>query len=280
MARAERRAVLRDLLKEYARGGFNPGNTATAFGLVRDLTDILTDTKNAKRASDAGTLMLTVYESATGKYGYKGELACKKGCDYCCRTRVTASALEIFSLSRAVRKRWADPSDPLKARFEAAEAITRHQPLEQRNREHAPCPMLFESACSQYTGRPLACRAFSSRFVQACIDAYNMVSDAIPKPKQNQFIRDMIVGASKAALQEAKLPEDSFELGHALHVTLTQENAESAWLAGTNVFEGVARDIRQEQARPLDDGDLMVSVLRAGAFGRDLPQNPWFQWPA
>ncbi len=281
MSRNQRRAVLKDYLRDYAQGGFNPGFTPTAFGLVRDLTEILANKANPKRASDAGVFILNAYESTSAKYGFRGELACKKGCHYCCQTRVTASALEIFSLARSIRARWADPADSFKADFQTAEAVTRDQSVDQRNRGHAPCPLLREGICSAYLGRPLVCRTYASLSLPACVDAFNLVSDNIPKPKQNEFIRAIILTAAKAALNEAGLPSDSYELGHALHLSLASENAERQWLAGTDVFGTVARDRRQQEPRrPPDALDLMVEVLRLGAFGKEVPENPWFKWPA
>jgi len=280
MTRNLRRAALREHLKDYTHGGFNPGNTATAFGLVRDLTDILANKNNPKRAGDAGALVLKVYDKACATYGFRGELACKAGCTYCCHTRVTASGLEVFLLARMIRDRWTDPAAPFKAAFQKTEATTRDQDVDQRNKAQIGCPVLQDNLCAAYQGRPMACRTYASLSLPACIDAFNLVSDRIPKPKQNEAIRAIVLTATKAALHESGLPSDSYELGHALHIALESENAERQWLAGASVFETVARDRRQQEPRTPDAYDLLTNVLRLGAFGKEVPENPWFKWPA
>ena len=124
MSRDLRRGQLKGFVKEYDREGFNPNRLPSIFGFTQALRDILAKRGNPKRASEAGALLVKTYERAAKKHGFTGALPCKKGCGYCCHTRVTATAPELFMLGRSLRGQWADASDPLRVRFEGIEAQT------------------------------------------------------------------------------------------------------------------------------------------------------------
>ena len=104
---------------------------------------------------------------------------------------------------------------------------------------------------------------------------------AVPQPDRNQLMRVFILAGMKAALNTAGLEAVGFEMGHGLEVAMIPD-AEARWLAGEPVFAGVANDA--QTARPggrqrgHEDFDLMVKVLETGAFGKDMPPNPWFTW--
>lgn len=280
MSRDQRRAALKSHLKEYERVGYNPYRLVTAFGLVRQLVDTMSDLHNPRRMSDAGALVMKVYDACARVHSNPREVACKKGCGYCCHTRVTVTVPEVFLLARAVRGHWEDPGDPFKARFEAQEKITRGLSVEQRFATRTACPILLDSACAMYEPRPLTCRAYASKSLPACLELYNRVSHNIPQSEINQTMRAIIYAALKAALAEAGLDTTAYELGHALTVAL-ERGAEGRWLAGETLFADVGQEVRDAvRSEGHRAFDLMVDVLRAGAFGRDLPPNPYFAWPA
>jgi Fe-S-cluster containining protein len=279
MTRDQRRAALKDILKDYDRGGFNPQRMFTVFGLVRDLVDILKDTRNAKRMSDSGALVMKAYDACAKVHGRPQEVACKKGCGYCCHTRVTVTVPEIFLLARTIRTRWEDAEDPWKARFQAQEARTRGLDIAQRYATRTACPILSdEGSCSMYEPRPLTCRAYASKSLPACIELYNQISHNIPQSDINQLMRTFIYAGLKAALSEAGFDTKAYELGHAVDVALTR-GAEGRWLAGEALFADVAPEVSLPRNAGHDAFDMLVGVLKAGAFGKDIPPNPWFQWP-
>lgn len=280
MSRDQRRVALKEILKDYDRGGFNPNRIPTVFGLVRELVDILDDARNPKRMSDAGAAVLKAYDACAKKNAVPGELACKKGCGYCCHTKVTVTVPEIFVLARAVRERWDDPADGFKVNFQKAEALTRGLDVGQRYATRTACPLLSEGACSMYEPRPLTCRAYGSKSLPACIELYNQISHNVPQSDVNQLMRSIIFAGLKAALGHAGLDSNGYELGHALDVAMPR-GAEARWLAGEPLFAGVAQEVRAPERKSGHVAfDLMVQVLAAGAFGKDVPVNPWFNWPA
>jgi Fe-S-cluster containining protein len=83
------------------------------------------------------------------------KLACRKGCDSCCRTDVPLYPLELVGIY-----------------WYAAEKITgeARKTLKERLLFHAkakPCPFLSEGACSIHPIRPVSCRQFNV-FVNPC----------------------------------------------------------------------------------------------------------------
>ncbi len=280
MSRDQRRAILKDIVKDYQRGGFNPDRFVTVFGLVRDLVYIFEDTRNPKRMSDAGALVMKTYDAAARKHSTPNELACKKGCGYCCHTRVTVTVPEAFLLARAVRAQWEDPAHPFKGRFQAQETVTRGLSVAERFAGRTACPILLDGSCSQYEPRPLTCRAYGSKNLVACIELYNQVSHNIPQSQTSQMMRSIIFAGLTAALKHCKLDSTGYELGHALTVAVDR-GAEARWLAGENIFADVAPEVRTaERSEGHKSFDELVNALMAGAYGKDIPPNPYFTWPA
>ena len=279
ISREQRRAALRDILKEYERGGFNPNRIVTVFGLVRQLVDLFEDTRNSKRMSDAGAIVMKAYDDCAKKYARPQDLACKKGCGYCCHTRVTVTVPEIFLLARAVRARWEDPADDFKRKYQSAEGATRSLSLDERQATRTACPLLADSACSMYEPRPLTCRAYGSKALAACLDVYNGMPNAVPQSDMSQLMRAVIFAGLKAALKHCGVDDRGYELGHALEAALVPD-AEARWLGGENHFADVGQEVRvAERSEGHRAFDSLVEVLRAGAFGEDVGPNPWFQWP-
>ena len=103
----------------------------------------------------------------------------------------------------------------------------------------------------------------------------------VPQPDRAQLLRVFILAGMKAAMTHAGLEVVGFEMGHGLNVAMAPD-AEARWLAGENVFAGVANDAATARPGGRQAGheafDLMVEVFKTGAFGRDMPPNPWFTW--
>lgn len=230
--------------------------------------------------SDAGARVMKVYDACAKVHGRSQELACKKGCGYCCHTLVTVTAPEIFLLARAVRKRWDDSTDDFRGTFEAQEQVTSGLSVTERFATRTACPILTDNACGMYEPRPLTCRAYGPKSLPACLNLYTHGVHNIPQSEVSQTMRAVIYAGLKAALAEAGLDGTAYELGHALTVAVDR-GAEARWLAGEPVFDGVGQEVREaERSEGHRAFDLMVDVLRAGAFGRDIPPNPYFAWPA
>lgn len=73
---------------------------------------------------------------------HKDRLACKKGCDECCRP-LSLFPVEAFALSRA---------------FSRLDAPCREKVLGQAQQNDGSCPLLVDHVCMAYGARPIICR--------------------------------------------------------------------------------------------------------------------------
>lgn len=73
---------------------------------------------------------------------YPHEIACKKGCDACCKN-LTLFPVEAFCLSLA---------------FSKLKKTARNRVVEKINAADGTCPLLIDSACALYENRPVICR--------------------------------------------------------------------------------------------------------------------------
>lgn len=72
---------------------------------------------------------------------YKAHLACRKGCDLCCRRKFTVSALEAHNIAIRFRQ--------LPAALQRAV-----------RKRKSSCTFLVQGACSVYESRPVICRTY------------------------------------------------------------------------------------------------------------------------
>ena len=72
---------------------------------------------------------------------YKTHLACRKGCDLCCRRKLTVTAVEAYNIARLFGN--------LSATVQRA--------VRKKKRS---CAFLVDGACSVYAARPLICRTY------------------------------------------------------------------------------------------------------------------------
>lgn len=182
--------------------------------------------------------------------------ACRRGCAFCCHTRVEATALEIFALARVVR------SLPDAAREDVARrvAATRGRLDGLSSREHhlrqVPCALLTsEGVCVAYDARPLACRRAHSTDAAICEAVHRepTLEVKIPDaPALTWNASSYVVGYFEGLAHAGRAPHQ-YELHAALSIALEDPSAESAMLAGED---------RLEPARTRSAADL------AGLLGR------------
>jgi hypothetical protein len=94
-------------------------------------------------------------------------VACKAGCNYCCRVSPVGTIAEILNLAAHIREEFSDGDRAdLLARIDAfglAEAEARYQRVSPE-----PCPLLVDGHCSVYEKRPLLCRMMASQDAGVC----------------------------------------------------------------------------------------------------------------
>ncbi|MFM9942573.1 MAG: YkgJ family cysteine cluster protein [Hyphomicrobiaceae bacterium] len=250
-SRQQRRQIERERIKA--------GRALASSGLIakppreamRDVASLLrstlADKRNAQRAGDAAALAHALMETSLARQPGRAEIACSKGCSYCCYTFVGATPPEIFRLADAIRHGKVAGVTPDLVRERAVE--TRSLPPDARTGAKIACPLLVDNACAAYSERPLVCRQTTSISLPACKDEFEglgsdkaamAVSTAHLAHASNAHV------ALLAALYSAGLPATAYELASALDVALATPDGERSWLAGEDIF----RDLPQRAPPP------------------------------
>jgi hypothetical protein len=108
---------------------------------------------------------------------------------------------------------------------------------EARGEARLPCPLLVANECSVYPVRPLDCRAYNSRSVAACRDAFESYADwDVPVDAEHQSFYKSVQAGLLQALARSGRPASLLELTAALRVILEDPDAILRWCAGENVF--------------------------------------------
>ena len=178
-------------------------------------------------------------------------------------------APEIFFVANHIKQKSPEDAAQFLERVRAADAMTRGLGGFERAQRKLPCALLENNACTVYHVRPAACRGFTSISMKTCERAFNGENVQVNTPAVWTVLRNAHKQAMWAALVAAELPADSYEFHHGLLVALETPDAEARWLAGEDIFAGVAREqaglAEQEQNRQI------IGQLVAGALGKDMP---------
>ena len=196
------------------------------------------------RAGAAARLAHQMFESSLSKIPSGLGIACRKGCGYCCHTWVGATAPEIFLLAQEVRNRKAKPGTATSMAAVAARAAeASNLNIGERFGAKIPCALLENSSCSVYAVRPGACRQVTSTDLAACIDEYEGRDEGGDVPVSQLYLdHARNSGAALAgALAACGLDGRVYELNAALARALSASDSEARWLAGVDVFAGIAQ---------------------------------------
>ena len=168
-------------------------------------------------------------------------IACRKGCSYCCGTRIMASIPEIFRLAEWIGENFSERElAELRERLSAfrEKIVALHESGEAR--PPIDCPILVDHSCSAHPGRPIACRGANSMDVDACIRGRENWQDPtlqIPLLGQPFVAGRSMVNGLRAATREKGLDSPTVEMPLALEIVLNDATAADRYLAGENVFE-------------------------------------------
>jgi Fe-S-cluster containining protein len=170
----------------------------------------------------------------------KVELACQRGCSYCCHMRVEMRPHDAFVLSEHVQTKFS-PEQRARAIVRIEENLKRIALLtpDQHMRAGIPCALLEEGICSVYEARPAACRKYYSVSVEICRTAFDDPSAPLTGEIEHEQVR---LAGNAVALGYAKGLEDAgydinpYELHYALHRALTNPKAETRYRKGKRPF--------------------------------------------
>jgi Fe-S-cluster containining protein len=240
MDRAERRRQLKADERAVGRGlDAERPDGPQIVALMRLLHDRI---EAARRARSIAPLMRFLEDNMRAAWRAEPRvLACRKGCAFCCHAWVSATAPEVLLAKAAIPLR--ERSAALAA-VNAAYARTGTAGPAERAAMAAPCPMLENGACRIYDARPASCRTAVSLDAAVCERAFRPGAEAIdiPTPDFHIVMRRGYSIALAGALRRAGFPSVSYEFNAALRAALARPDAETAWLAGEDVFAGVQAD--------------------------------------
>lgn len=167
------------------------------------------------------------------------EIACRKGCAFCCSIWVSATAPEAIFVVKSIA-----PEDRTRMReaVAAADAITGGKSADERSRISQPCPMLAANSCSVYPSRPLMCRGAASTDARVCERAYvERSGETIAQPLAHILMSTGYAVALSGAVRRAGLAATSSEYNAALMMAFDRPEAEQAWLSGTDILAELPR---------------------------------------
>jgi Fe-S-cluster containining protein len=244
VTRQERRAHQRELAK-HGQTALRQGlprvpPKAMVIGLALLLRDVLTSPKHPNRASRAAEIVHQAFEASLGQAPPKLDIACRKGCGYCCHNWVAATAPEVFLIARHVRSQPdgdASAADAVIARAAANVGLD----IAARFGAKLPCAFLVDQACTIYAIRPTVCRQTTSTNLTACIEEYDGqgLGDDIMVSKTYLIHARNCRLPLLAALTAVGLPTHAYELSAAITRALQTPDAETRWLAGEDVFANI-----------------------------------------
>lgn len=178
--------------------------------------------------------------------------ACSKGCSYCCHMRAVVTAPEVLRIAAFIEETFSvEEREALARRVAATDEQGRGMSDEAWGTARVPCPLLVANKCSVYSVRPLDCRAYNSRSVAACRNAFETYAEwDVPVDAEHQSSYKCVQAGLLYALAGSGRPASLLELTAALHIVLEDPNAAVRWCAGENVFAAaeLAPDDPEQQA--------------------------------
>jgi Fe-S-cluster containining protein len=183
-------------------------------------------------------------------------IACRKGCAWCCTVRVTATAPEIFNAARHIREQRPE----LVARILAESRVTNGLENMARADLRRWCPLLAaDQSCSIYEVRPTSCRAVMAPDATYCLDGFDGKHDDFRYFARPMELNRWFSCAVLAALRGRGLAADKYELTQALAIALADPESEQAWCDGGDPLAAA----RATDPRELDARDRLAPVVQA-----------------
>lgn len=144
------------------------------------------------------------------------QIACKKGCQWCCHQPVFAMDYELDFLKRYIGQHFT-PAQQTQIKTKANkknEALKHLRGDDLLNAKH-PCPLLEKGICTAYAARPVACRIYLSSDVESCLNFYQKPEDSNNFPALLDFpmrIGRVMNEGFRAALKENGVVPKEFRI--------------------------------------------------------------------
>jgi len=152
------------------------------------------------------------------------EVTCFKGCHWCCHQAVFANSYELHFLSEKIKNNFTDEElFRIIERTEVKYKITSKLNDDDILKYKAPCPLLFDGACSIYEARPMACRIYLSTNLETCLEFYHHPENGNNYPALIDFplrAGQMMNEGFSAALKQFGIETTEFRLEEGLRIVL------------------------------------------------------------
>jgi hypothetical protein len=173
--------------------------------------------------------------------GHGVNIACTRGCSYCCSLRVEVTPHETFALADWLKRHFAPQRlAHVIATLRANVARTRELGDEGRRATNLRCALLGDDgACTAYEARPAQCRRFHSVDVEVCKASFaNPADDSIESPNHPAVAHNasVIVTQTNAAVRALELDASATDMNFALLEALENPKAWRRWRDGKKPF--------------------------------------------
>ena len=219
------------------------------FELVRwlrsEVGDALKEARTSGTCVPAVKIVLRSLKEMHDDAPSRAEMACARGCSFCCHNAVSVSAPEAFRLAEALARLPEPERREIEGALRARAAQTAGLSLDEQARRRTACALLAaDGACRLHAARPLPCISITSFDAKACERAFHAADGKARIPVDGVLLR--AGGAHnlglRLAARDAGLDTRRYELHDALVRILDRPDAEERWLAGEDVFAGCRTD--------------------------------------
>lgn len=152
------------------------------------------------------------------------QIACHKGCEWCCHQAVFANSYELHYLSEKIKNLLSkEDFEQILKKAENKRAITSALNEKEILKYKSPCPLLQGGSCSMYAARPMACRIYLSYKLATCLEFYHHPDNDDNYPALLDFplrAGRMMNEGFGAALKEIGIASAEFKLEEGLCIAL------------------------------------------------------------
>jgi Fe-S-cluster containining protein len=175
----------------------------------------------------------------------RAKVACRPGCDFCCRVPMGVQAHEVFLVAGYIQSHFSPEERAAVIARTAAhrERVAAMQPSDYPQLFEA-CALLKDGKCTVYESRPEVCRSHHSSNAQVCADylqdpTIDLEKAYIPPLRGRMFA--VMLGIDQG-FAEAEFDTAAYDFGSALHEALTNELSLVRWSQKKQAFPEACRE--------------------------------------
>ncbi len=152
-------------------------------------------------------------------------VACSKGCQWCCHQAVYANSYELHYLAEQIKKKNSNKDlseliDRTELKYSQTSGLSEDEILKYKS----PCPLLNkDGACTMYSSRPMACRIYLSTKLSSCHEFFHHPENESNYPALIEFplrAGRMMNEGFRAALKEFGIETAEFRIEEGLRIVL------------------------------------------------------------